>query len=53
MRWTRIIYQADRLPVAGRNEIVDYLAAFTFAELKLPHFVIALAATDTHYDKTW
>lgn len=42
----KFIYQADRLPVAGRNEISDYLAAFTFAELELPHFVITLAATD-------
>ncbi|WP_225417901.1 alanine acetyltransferase [Loigolactobacillus zhaoyuanensis] len=42
----KFIYRPERLTQAARAEIIDYLAAFTFAELKLAHFSVNLDSAD-------
>ncbi|MFC6170400.1 alanine acetyltransferase [Loigolactobacillus jiayinensis] len=43
----KFIYHPERLTTAARAEIIDYLAAFTFAELDLKHFAVSLSGDDT------
>ncbi len=42
----KFIYQPTKLTTAARAEIIDYLAAFTFAQLELDHFIINLDSMD-------